>query len=70
MSGEIARLLGLGLASDSLKRVALQLQTIDFRLPKPEITERYFLDYEPVEFVAGRYTYKSRFRTVLSMSME
>lgn len=55
---EIARLLGLGLASDSLKRVALQLQTIDFRLPKPEITERYFLDYEPVEFVAGRYTYK------------
>lgn len=67
---EIARLLGLGLASDSLKRVALQLQTIDFRLPKPEITERYFLDYEPVEFVAGRYTYKSRFRTVLSMSME
>ena len=37
---EIARLLGLGLASDSLKRVALQLQTIDFRLPKPEITER------------------------------
>ena len=31
---------------------------IDFRLPKPEITERYFLDYEPVEFVAGRYTYK------------
>ncbi|WP_278758477.1 SPOR domain-containing protein [Alistipes putredinis] len=55
---EIARLLGLGLASDSLKRVALQLQTIDFRLPKPEITERYFLDYEPVQFVAGRYTYK------------
>ena len=34
--------------------VALKLQTIDFRLPKPEITERYFLDYEPVQFVAGR----------------
>ena len=55
---EIARMLGLGLASDSLKQVAVRLQTIDFRLPKPEITERYFLDYEPVQFVAGRYTYK------------
>lgn len=55
---EIARMLGLGLASDSLKQVAVRLQTIDFRLPKPEITERYFLDYKPVQFVAGRYTYK------------
>lgn len=55
---EIAGLLGLNLAADSLKNVAAQLQAVDYRLPKPEITERYFLNYEPIGFAAGRYTYK------------
>ena len=56
---EMARLLGLTQALDSLQRVALLLEQIDYRLPRPVLTERYFLDYEPLEFTTTR-RYSSR----------
>lgn len=56
---EMARLLGLTQASDSLQRVALMLEQVDYNLPRLVLTERYFLDYEPLEFTTTR-RYSSR----------
>lgn len=56
---EMARLLGLTQAADSLQRVAQSLQQVDYRLPRLELIERYFLDYEPLEFTTTR-RYSSR----------
>lgn len=51
----LARLLGYGSAQDSLQVVAQQLAGIDYRLPKVEIQERYFLDYAPIEVSSSYY---------------
>lgn len=56
---ELARMFGLGLAQDSLKMVSRQLETIDYRLPKIEIEERFFLAYEPIG-VSSPARYNSR----------
>ena len=46
----VAGVLGLTAASDSLRAVAAQLGEGEYLLPKVEITERYFLDYDSVAF--------------------
>jgi hypothetical protein len=56
---ELARIFGLGLAQDSLKMVSRQLESIDYRLPKIEIEERFFLAYEPIG-VSSPSRYNSR----------
>ena len=55
----VAEVLGLDAARDSLRGVASQLAAVDFRLPKVEIAERYFLDYDSVAFSSKpKYTYQ------------
>lgn len=56
---ELARLYGLGFVQDSLSKVAHHLETIDYRLPKVEIEERFFLAYEPIG-VSSPSRYNSR----------
>lgn len=52
----VAEALGLGLARDSLAREAASLHAADLSLPKMELRQRYFLDYEPLGFsVPARY---------------
>lgn len=46
----VAEVLGLGAARDSLRGVAGQLASFDFRLPRIDVAERYFLDYDSVAF--------------------
>ena len=54
---EVASLLGLEAARDSLVQVMGQLQAIDFRVPKIAIAERIFIEYEEVTFPgASKYT--------------
>lgn len=56
---EVARELNLSAALDSLNGVAAQLEGIDYRLPKIDVTERYFLDYDSVAFSSTpKYTYQ------------
>lgn len=56
---EVARKLSLDAALDSLNGVAAQLEGIDFRLPKIDVAERYFLDYDSVAFSpTPKYTYQ------------
>ena len=56
----VADVLGLEAASDSLRGVAGQLEAIDFRLPKVEVAERYFLDFDSVTFTrTPKYSYKN-----------
>lgn len=56
---ELARIYGLGLAQDSLSKVLRQLEGVDYRLPKVEIEERFFLAYEPIG-VSSPSRYNSR----------
>ena len=46
----VADMLGLTSARDSLRGVTAQLEGIDFRLPRIDVAERYFLDYDSVSF--------------------
>ena len=46
----VAGVLALDAARDSLRGVAAQLESIDYRLPRVEVAERYFLDYDSVAF--------------------
>lgn len=56
----VADVLALDAARDSLRGVAAQLESIDYRLPKVEIAERYFLDYDSVAFSSKPvYTYQN-----------
>ena len=56
----VAELLKLDAARDSLRGVAAQLEAVDFRLPKIEVTERYFLDYDSIAFSSvPKYTYQN-----------
>ncbi|MBE6207428.1 MAG: SPOR domain-containing protein [Rikenellaceae bacterium] len=53
----VAEELGLQEAVDSLRGVTGQLATIDFKLPPVAIKQRYFLQYDSIEFVSKpRYT--------------
>ena len=57
---QVARVLELTAAADSLQGVAEQLETVDFRLPKVRIAERSFLDYDSVAFSSHpKYTYQN-----------
>lgn len=51
----VAEVLGLDAARDSLRGVAAQLSGVDFRLPKVEVAERLFLDYDSVKFSGSPY---------------
>ncbi len=58
--GEVARVLGLDEALDSLRGVRSQLEAVDFRLPRITVTERYFLEYDSVAFSSvPKYTYQN-----------
>lgn len=55
----VADVLSLDAARDSLRGVTAQLEGIDFRLPKVEIAERYFLDYDSIAFSkTPKYSYQ------------
>ena len=56
---ELARIYGLGFVQDSLSKVSRELGAIDYRLPKVEIEERFFLAYEPIG-VSSPSRYNSR----------
>ncbi len=47
---EVARLLGLDAACDSLMQASARLKKVEFRRPKIEVAERFFVDYEPIAF--------------------
>lgn len=56
----VAGLLKLDAARDSLRGVAAQLERVDFRLPKIEVKERYFLDYDSIAFSSvPKYSYQN-----------
>lgn len=56
----VAGLLGLDAARDSLEGVDARLAAVDYRLPKIELAERLFLDYDSVAFSATpKYTYQN-----------
>lgn len=46
----VAQFLGLESARDSLSKVADRVKAIDFRRPKIEVAERFFVDYEALVF--------------------
>ncbi len=46
----VAHVLGLARAADSLRNVSMQLCTVDYRLPRCEVEERYFLVYDDIAF--------------------
>lgn len=53
----VADELSLSVAADSLRGVAAQLADIDFEFPRVSIEQRYFLQYDSIEFVSKpRYT--------------
>ena len=55
----VAGVLALDAARDSLKGVAAQLEAIDYRLPRVDVAERYFLDYDSVAFSSTpKYSYQ------------
>ena len=55
----VADMLGLTSARDSLRGVTAQLEGIDFRLPRIDVAERYFLDYDSVSFSSTpKYSYQ------------
>ena len=55
----LARIYGLGFVQDSLSKISQHISAIDYRLPKIEIKERFFLTYEPIE-VSSPSRYNSR----------
>ena len=55
----VAEVLALDAARDSLRGVAGQLGAADYRLPRIDVAERYFLDYDSVAFSSKpMYTYQ------------
>ncbi len=57
---EVAGLLGLDAARDSLRGAAAGFRATEYRLPRHEVRERYFLDYDSVAFSAApRYSYQN-----------
>lgn len=53
----VAQLLGLESALDSLSKVSDRVKSIDFRRPKIEVAERFFVDYEALAFSkTSKYT--------------
>ena len=49
----------VGDPADSLRGVAAQLDGIDFRLPRIDVAQRYFLDYDSIAFSATpNYSYQ------------
>lgn len=55
----VAGVLALDAARDSLRGVAAQLEAIDYRLPRVDVAERYFLDYDSVAFSSTpKYSYQ------------
>ncbi|MCM1150433.1 MAG: SPOR domain-containing protein [Alistipes sp.] len=46
----VAALLGFAQAADSLRGVAVRLSSVDFLLPRSELEERCFLEYDSVAF--------------------
>lgn len=55
---QVASLLRLDAARDSLRGVAAQLRQVEYRLPRIEVAERSFIEYAPIEFSsAPKYTY-------------
>lgn len=58
--GAVAGELALDAARDSLRGVAEQIGAVDFRLPRIDVAERYFLDYDSVAFSSKpKYTYQN-----------
>ncbi len=56
---EVAGVLALDAARDSLRGVAAQLAQIDLQLPRIDVAERYFLDYDSVAFSSTpKYSYQ------------
>lgn len=56
----VAEATGLTLAADSLRSVAERMRREEFRFPQPLLSERYFLDYAPIEFAtSGGYSAKN-----------
>ncbi len=56
----VAEVLSLDEAADSLRGVSEQLAAMDFRLPKIEVAERYFLQYDSVIFTkTPKYSYQN-----------
>ena len=56
----VAGLLDLGAARDSLRGVAAQLREADFRRPRVEVAQRYFLDFDSVVFTkTPKYSYSN-----------
>ena len=55
----VAGVLAQDAARDSLRGVAAQLEAIDYRLPRVDVAERYFLDYDSVAFSSTpKYSYQ------------
>lgn len=55
----VAEELSLDAARDSLRGVAAQLAEFDVRMPRIDVAERYFLDYDSVAFSSQpKYTYQ------------
>ncbi|MEG1611026.1 MAG: SPOR domain-containing protein [Alistipes sp.] len=52
---QVANLLQLEEARDSLRGVMAQLKEVDYQLPKITVAERYFLDFAPIEFSSAKY---------------
>lgn len=58
--GAVAGELALDAARDSLRGVAEQIGAVEFRLPRIDVAERYFLDYDSVAFSSKpKYTYQN-----------
>ncbi len=56
----LADLLELKSAGDSLRGVAAQIASIDYRLPKIEVAERTFMDFDSLQFSsAQQYSYQN-----------
>ncbi len=56
----VAELLGLSAVRDSLEGVDARVAAVDWRLPKVELAERLFLEYDSVAFSSTpKYTYKN-----------
>lgn len=55
---QVASLLRLDAARDSLRGVSAQLKQVEYRLPRIEVSERSFIEYAPIAFSsASKYTY-------------
>ncbi len=53
---DMAQSLGLTLAADSLQEVLAEEPLFEEPLPRIELQQRYFLEYEPVKYIKGYYT--------------